>query len=205
MSIFAEASIKISDFNLMNSLSFVFFGFITVRLSSRVFSQTNPTPGMFQAEEGRSNTASVRSTRDAISATVASYAISDATRGKKNALDNRQWTAVNRAGMARKVIIVLLVGLALASVRIAEAQQAKKVARIGFLSGLPLSTPCSWKGCAILVMWTRKLLPVGGFMSCGVSVADLFRRAATYVDKILKGAKPADLPVEQPTKFEFRD
>ena len=54
-----------------------------------------------------------------------------------------------------------------------------------------------------LMVYNRETLEAGALMSYGPDQRRIFRRAAVYVDKILKGEKPADLPVEQPTKFEF--
>ena len=69
--------------------------------------------------------------------------------------------------------------------------QRTKIAELMVKSRLPATYP------------RREFVEDGGLMSYGVNISDLDRRAATYVDKILKGTKPADLPVEQPTKFEF--
>jgi putative ABC transport system substrate-binding protein len=69
--------------------------------------------------------------------------------------------------------------------------QRKQIADLATKSRLPA------------MYWATEFVDVGGLMSYSVSFIDLFQRAATYVDKILKGSKPADLPVEQPTKFEL--
>src|SRR5262249_10532078 len=53
------------------------------------------------------------------------------------------------------------------------------------------------------IIGSREVLESGGLISYGPNFVDLYRRSADYVDKILRGAKPADLPVEQPTKFDL--
>jgi len=93
-------------------------------------------------------------------------------------------TAFREASKERADAVFILRGPVLNAQRTLIAQHAVK-------SRLPAIYPQS------------NFVEAGGLMSYGTNIADLERRAATYVDKILKGAKPADLPVEQPMKFEF--
>jgi putative ABC transport system substrate-binding protein len=100
-------------------------------------------------------------------------------------LDPKELETVFRAALNERVdAVVALAG----TVIIAQRAQ---IAELAVKSRLPA------------IYERREYVEAGGLMSYGVSITDLDRRAATYVDKILKGAKPAELPVEQPKKFEF--
>jgi putative ABC transport system substrate-binding protein len=92
-------------------------------------------------------------------------------------------TAFRAASKGRAEAVLMLAGPVFSSQR--------KIADLALKSRLPAIYP------------VPEFVEVGGLMTYGVNRNDLAGRAATYVDKILKGAKPADLPVEQPTKFEF--
>ncbi len=93
-------------------------------------------------------------------------------------------TAFRAAGKGRADVVLVLGGAVLSSHRTQIADLAAKN-RLPAVHGQP------------------EFMDAGGLMFYGASITEMFRRAATYVDKILKGAKPADLPVEQPTKFEL--
>jgi hypothetical protein len=126
--------------------------------------------------------------------------------------------------MRLRVAIVLL--LAWAALPAAEAQQGGKVYRVGFLGNSTAALEANLVGPfreglrelgyvegqnADFATRNRipgvyaytELVDAGGLMSFGPSYAEMHKRAAYFVDKILKGAKPADLPMEQPAKFEL--
>ena len=93
-------------------------------------------------------------------------------------------TAFQEASKGRAEALLVLAGLVFTS-------QRRQLADLAIKSRLPA------------IYYAAEFVEDGGLMTYGANRADLARRAAAYVDKILKGAKPADLPVEQPTKFEF--
>ena len=92
---------------------------------------------------------------------------------------------------------------------VAASKARREADAVLMLAGPVFSNSIAWitdlaAGSRLPTMYqAREFVDAGGLMSYGTNLAELNRRSATYVDKILKGAKPADLPVEQPTKFEF--
>jgi len=94
-------------------------------------------------------------------------------------------------------------GPAFSAVRRARAQALYVIEDPFFFTHRMTLAKLASKARLPAIYGTRVFAEKGGLMSYGVNYADQWRRSAMYVDKILKGAKPADLPIEQPTKFEF--
>jgi putative ABC transport system substrate-binding protein len=133
-------------------------------------------------------------------------------------LTDQEWAETRGAAMG---LSVRLVSLELLGCRVSEAECSKAISTAFALAVKErvqaiFVFDCTWlrpRIARIVDFSTRNRLPgmypfprypqAGGLMSYSPDFSDMQRRAATFVDKILKGAKPADLPVEQPTKFEL--
>src|SRR5262245_18426213 len=106
------------------------------------------------------------------------------------------------AGVNRRTLLGTVgAGPVLAVALGVEAQQAGKLYRIAYVGDTPFEF--SLRERLLTAGLSRRFVDQGGLMYYGPDRLDLWRRAAHYVDRILRGVKPADLPVEQPTKFEL--
>ena len=94
-------------------------------------------------------------------------------------------------GAFRLIVKERIGGLITGSGTLSLSVYRKQILELAMQTQMPTIYPAA--------AWTE----AGGLMHYGANIPDLYRRAATYIDKILKGAKPADLPIEQPTKFEL--
>jgi len=94
-------------------------------------------------------------------------------------------------------------GPAFSAISRAHAQALYLVGDVLFFSHRMTLVQLASKAKLPAIYWQRNFPDEGGLMSYGPNLGDLMRRSAAYVDKILKGAKPADLPVEQPTKYDL--
>jgi putative ABC transport system substrate-binding protein len=95
------------------------------------------------------------------------------------------------------------IGPAFRAVNRAHAQALYVVGDAFFLAHRMMLLKLTSKAQLPAIYWVRDFPDEGGLMSYGTNLGDGFRRSAGYVDKILKGAKPGDLPIEQPNKFEL--